>query len=76
MDHVVYHTEHLHRVSEEEVKENTTNTISQSISLTSWDRDKATKKNGTGGVRMCKEIRVEGTTTGPLFLSSGYMYSY
>ncbi len=28
MDHAVYHTEHLHRVSEEEVKENTTNTTS------------------------------------------------
>ena len=45
MDHVVYHTEHLHRVSEEKVKVNTTNTISQStrISLISCrDNYKAT----------------------------------
>ena len=45
MDHVVYHTEHLHRVSEEKVKVNTANTISQStcISLiSSRDNYKAT----------------------------------
>ena len=59
MDHVVYHTEHLHRISEENVKINTTNTISQStcISLiSSRDNYKATDKKYRRG-----ELHTEGS---------------